>query len=347
MRRTKIICTIGPASRSRDTLAELIAAGMDIARINMSHGLYEEHSETIELVRELAALAGRRVEILGDLQGPKIRLGEISGSPSLQTGQEFVLSVEPRSGDAGGASVDYPGFCQDVPPGGKIYINDGLIELKVLAVNSKEVRTEVISGGELKSHKGVNVPGAKLNLPAFTAKDQRDLVFLTTAGVDYIACSFIRKAENILTIKKAIREAGKDTPLIAKLETGEGVSNSRQIMEEAAGIMIARGDMAVELPFEEIPLVQQILLDLGREMNKPVIMATQMLESMLENPSPTRAEMTDVSNAVSNGAWAVMLSAETAAGKHPVQAVNVMARLVERTEAALADGKIDFEDLDL
>ncbi len=347
MRRTKIICTLGPASRSRETLVELIEAGMDIARINMSHGLYEEHGETIELVRELAAQTGRRVEILGDLQGPKIRLGEVAGTPRLERGQKFVLSVEPHKGDADGASVDYAGFCQDVLPGGKIYINDGLIELKVIAVKDKEVRTEVISGGEIKSHKGVNLPGAKLNLPAFTAKDRRDLGFLTSKGVDYIACSFIRRAENILDIKEAITESGADTPLIAKLETGEGVSNSRQIMEAAAGIMIARGDMAVELPFEEIPLIQQILLDLGREMDKPVIVATQMLESMLENPTPTRAEMTDVSNAVRYGAWAVMLSAETAAGRHPVEAVKVMARLAAKTEAALADGKIDLEDLDL
>lgn len=345
MRKTKIICTIGPASEGPDILEELASEGMDIARINMSHGDHEEQARIIRSVRQLQEHKGQEVAILGDLQGPKIRLGEIAESVQLQAGAEFVLTVEPVSGNGMKASVDHPGFCQDVFPGSKVYINDGLIRLEVIEVGEKDVKTKVIAGGELKSHKGVNLPGSKVSVPALTDKDRRDLCFLAAQEVDYVACSFVRTAENIAAVKHNLREMGKQIPLIAKVETREGIVNAGPIFREAHGVMIARGDMGVELPFEEIPLVQKVLVNLGKQMGKPVIVATQMLESMTGNLTPTRAEMTDVANAVIDGAWAVMLSAETASGRHPVEAVKAMRRLIERTESALADGEISFEDI--
>ncbi len=345
MRKTKIICTIGPASRDAKTLAQLIASGMNIARLNMSHGEHEEHRQVMSLIRELSGKQGLPVAILGDLQGPKIRLGEIMDSQWLQEGEIFILTEEQVLGNSKKACVDHPDFCDDVFPGGKVYINDGLIQLEVLDVSNNEAKTRVVVGGELKAHKGVNLPGAKVSLPPLTDKDHVDLKFLMDEGVDFIACSFIRTEDNIKAIKQIMLEREKDIPLIAKLETREGISNSRSILDISAGIMVARGDLAVELPFEEIPLIQKVLLELGKEMRKPVIVATQMLESMTERPTPTRAEMTDVANAVIDGAWAVMLSGETAAGRYPVEAVKAMVRLVERTEEALEDGKIGFEDL--
>jgi pyruvate kinase len=348
MPKTKIICTIGPASWEPSVLEELINAGMNIARLNMSHGVHEKLELTIKQIRDISTRRGLKVAILGDLQGPKIRLGEFDTEPvELKPGAEFILSTQPLKGTIDKASVNYPGLPQDVKPGGKVFLNDGQVQLEVLETSEEEVRTKVLVGGEISSHKGVNLPGTEVSLPPLTEKDHTDLKFLVKQNVDYIACSFVRTKENIMEINNAIASLGAEIPLIAKLETVQGVSNFKSIMEACYGIMLARGDMAVEMPYENIPIVQKVVINTATELQKPVIVATQMLESMTHGSIPTRAEMTDVSNAVIDGAWGVMLSGETASGEHPIEVVKAMVKLVKRAEQAIADGKLDRSDLQL
>ncbi len=345
MPKTKIICTIGPASQDLEVLEKLADAGMNIARINMSHGTLAQHRITIDNIRKVAVRTGVPIAILGDLQGPKIRLGEFASEVELLAGDEFTLTTHPVQGTSVKASVDYAELPQDVRPGSIVFINDGQVQLEVIATGAEEVRTRVVVGGPINSRKGVNLPGTEVSLPPLTAKDKSDLQALVEQNVDYLACSFIRTRENLLEIKQAMLSLGADIPLIAKLETVQGVVNFRSIMESCFGVMLARGDMAIEMPLENIPIVQKVVCKTAGQLNKPVIVATQMLESMTHGLIPTRAEITDVANAVLDGAWGIMLSGETASGEHPAEVVKTMVKIAERIERAMEDGRIDAQDL--
>jgi len=325
------IATIGPASNSKKILAELIEKGMTIARLNFSHGTHESHRDSIETIRTITKEAGRSVKILGDLQGPKIRLGEIEGEKlTLKTGEEFTLSVEPITGNKKEASVDYKGLVRDVKKDDRILINDGAVELKVLEVKEEKVVASVVSGGEIASHKGVNLPGVATGLPAITEKDKKDIEFLLKEGIDYIACSFVRKPAHLEEVRNFMKGLGEKAPqLIAKIETIEAIENFSKIVKEADGMMIARGDLGVELPYQWIPLLQKVMIAECSRLNTFVITATQMLQSMIENPIPTRAEVTDVFQAVMDGTNAVMLSGESAVGKYPVESMDTLNKVSE------------------
>lgn len=336
MRRTKIVCTIGPASESVETLAELIREGMNVARLNFSHGTHEEHAKRLENIRQATVVSNRPVATLLDTKGPEIRLGVLKREPILlQQGQEFTLTTEEIEGDSSRASVSYKELPRDVQPGSVIRINDGLVGLTVKEVEGTEIRCEVVNGGEIGSRKGVNVPGVVVNLPAVTGKDIADIEFAIKHGMDFIAASFVRKASDVLAIRRVLEEHGSDIQVIAKIESHEGVNNIDEILKVADGIMVARGDLGVEIPTEEVPLVQKMLIEKCNKAGKPVVTATQMLESMVRNPRPTRAEASDVANAIFDGTDAIMLSGETAAGKYPVEAVRTMARIAARAEQAL------------
>lgn len=336
MRRTKIVCTIGPASESPEVLEQLIRAGMDVARLNFSHGTHEEHARRIAAVREAAARAGKIVGIMMDIKGPKIRTGVLKGGEAtLVEGMEVVLTTEPVEGTAERFSISYEGLPQDVSPGSVIRIDDGLIGLEVLEVRGTEIRCRVTDGGILRDRKGVNAPGVKLRLPGVTAKDVEDIRFGVEQGVDFIAASFVRKAADVLEIRRLLEEAGAKIDIIGKIEAQEALDSLEEILEVADGLMVARGDLGVEIPTEEVPLAQKRIIECCNRAGKPVITATQMLDSMQRNPRPTRAEASDVANAIFDGTDAVMLSGETAAGKYPVEAVRTMARIAERAEEAL------------
>jgi pyruvate kinase len=336
MRKTKIVCTIGPASEDPETLKRLILAGMNVARLNFSHGSHEEHGRRIDAVRQAAAELGRTVAILLDTKGPEIRTGELQGGEAeLKAGDRLTLTTEPILGNAQRVSVSYKGLPADVQPGSTILIDDGLIRLDVEAVEGTEIHCRVANGGLLKNRKGVNLPGVKVNLPGITSKDADDIVFGIQKGVDFIAASFVRKPEDILEIRKILEEHDADIQIIAKIENSEGLEHLDEILEVADGLMVARGDLGVEIPAEEVPLVQKEMIRKCNNLGKPVITATQMLDSMQRNPRPTRAEASDVANAILDGTDAVMLSGETAAGKYPVEAVETMDRIALRTEKAL------------
>ncbi|MDN4592943.1 pyruvate kinase [Polycladomyces subterraneus] len=336
MRKTKIVCTIGPSSEDPETLKRLILAGMNVARLNFSHGSHEEHGRRIEAVRRAAAELGRTVAILLDTKGPEIRTGELQGGEAeLKAGDRLTLTTEPILGNAQRVSVSYEGLPADVKPGSTILIDDGLIRLDVEAVEGTEIHCRVANGGLLKNRKGVNLPGLKVNLPGITSKDADDIVFGIQKGVDFIAASFVRKPEDILEIRKILEEHDADIQIIAKIENSEGLEHLDEILEVADGLMVARGDLGVEIPAEEVPLVQKEMIRKCNNLGKPVITATQMLDSMQRNPRPTRAEASDVANAILDGTDAVMLSGETAAGKYPVEAVETMDRIALRTEKAL------------
>jgi pyruvate kinase len=336
MRKTKIVCTIGPASEDPETLKRLILAGMNVARLNFSHGSHEEHGRRIDAVRQAAAELGRTVAILLDTKGPEIRTGELQGGEAeLKAGDRLTLTTEPILGNAQRVSVSYEGLPADVQPGSTILIDDGLIRLDVEAVEGTEIHCRVANGGLLKNRKGVNLPGLKVNLPGITSKDADDIVFGIQKGVDFIAASFVRKPEDILEIRKILEEHDADIEIIAKIENSEGLEHLDEILEVADGLMVARGDLGVEIPAEEVPLVQKEMIRKCNNLGKPVITATQMLDSMQRNPRPTRAEASDVANAILDGTDAVMLSGETAAGKYPVEAVETMDRIALRTEKAL------------
>ncbi|MBE3587688.1 MAG: pyruvate kinase [Thermoanaerobacteraceae bacterium] len=336
MRKTKIICTIGPACEKVETLMAMMRAGMNVARLNFSHGTHEEHARRIAAIREAAGRVGKNVAILLDTRGPEIRLGYLEKEPvTLQAGQRVVLTTENIKGTVERLPITYAGLPRDVAPGNSILIADGRIELRVLDASDKEIFCEVVHGGELTSQKGVNLPGVPVNLPAITEQDVRDIQFGIDQGLDFIAASFIRKGADVLAIRRILEERGADMDIIAKIESREGLDNLDEIIKVANGIMVARGDLGVGIPVEEVPLVQKTIIQKCNQAGKPVITATQMLESMINNPRPTRAEASDVANAILDGTDAIMLSGETAAGNYPVEAVETMARIARRTEEAL------------
>ncbi|MFQ5709280.1 MAG: pyruvate kinase [bacterium] len=333
MRKTKIVCTIGPASASEKVLAQLMDAGMNVARLNFSHGTHEKHRKVIQSIRSIAEKKGLPVAILQDLAGPKIRVGQFENGPiELKAGQSFVLTTTQVPGDEQQVSVTYPKLPQEVKARDRILLADGSIELLVKKTEAKRVTCEVLVGGELSSHKGINLPGSILSVKALTEKDRADLHFGLEQGVDYVAMSFVRRRQDILPIKAIMQQRKTHAPIIAKIEKHEALDNLDEIIEEVDGIMVARGDLAVETALEKVPLVQKMLIKKCNQVGKPVITATQMLKSMVENPRPTRAEANDVANAVIDGTDAVMLSEETAVGQHPVAAVKIMNRIIAVTE---------------
>jgi pyruvate kinase len=336
-RRAKIVCTLGPATRSREMIDRLMRAGMDVARLNFSHGTHAEHAAAVRLLRAASARHQRPIAVLADLPGPKIRTGPLErGEPVLlRAGQRFVISTEMRPGDRDGVSITYKSLPSEVHRGDRILLADGLIELRVESSRGSQIVCRVANGGQLGEHKGVNLPGVQLRVPALTAEDRKDLAFALQCGVNYIGVSFVRRAEDVLMAKKLVARAGAKTPIIAKIEKPEAIDNLDAILKVADGVMVARGDLGVEMSPERVPVVQKMLITRAREARIPVITATQMLESMTENPRPTRAEASDVANAIFDGSDAVMLSAETAVGRYPIESVEMMDRIVRVAEASI------------
>ena len=327
--RAKIVCTLGPSTASDSAIGDLIDAGMNVARINFSHGTHAEHAETIARVRRAAAARGEPVAILGDLQGPRIRIGELPGTVLLQPGDEVVLVPE-HLASAGEIPITYDALALDVHAGDRILINDGLLELFVMDPVPPRVHARVVHGGELTSHKGINLPGIQVTAPSVTDKDREDTAFAIANDLDYLALSFVRRADDIAVLRALIPPR---LLVVAKIEKDVALHNIDSIVRAADGVMVARGDLGVELPFEEVPIAQKRIIRLANLLGRPVITATQMLESMIEHPRPTRAEASDVANAVLDGTDAVMLSAETAAGAFPRLAVEAMRRIVAEIEA--------------
>ncbi len=340
-RQAKIVCTLGPASNSEEMLHDLMRHGMDVARLNFSHGTHDDHAKVIQLLRKVAAAQDRTICILQDLQGPKLRTGKLEGgAPVLLTqGQKITLTGREVPGTARMVSTTFP-IAREVQPGARILLSDGLIELKVKSVKGEDVECDIINGGMLGQHKGINLPGTALSLPAMTEKDCKDLEFGLKHGVDAIALSFVRSANDVLEAKRLIRSHGHPALVIAKLEKPQAIDNLEEIFDVADGVMVARGDLGVEVPAEKVPIIQKHVIRRASEWRKPVITATQMLESMIENPRPTRAEASDVANAVFDGTDAVMLSAETASGKYPREAVDMMARIIVEAEAHMQDNPV-------
>lgn len=335
MKKTKIVCTIGPASESKETLKTLMLSGMNVARLNFSHGSHEEHRARIESIKEVRENLGLPVALMLDTKGPEIRLGDFDvDEVELKEGDFYTLSMDPAvRGDEKRASVSYAGLANDVRVGSTILIDDGLVELTVQKIDNGEILTLVKNNGIIKGHKGVNVPDVKTSLPAITEKDKSDLIFGIEQGVDFVAASFIRKAQDVFEIRRILEEnGGSSIRIISKIENREGVDNVAEILSASDGIMVARGDLGVEIPAEEIPLIQKQIVRMCNEVGKNVIIATQMLDSMQRNPRPTRAEVTDVANAILDGTDAIMLSGETAAGKYPELAVKTMAKIAVNVE---------------
>jgi pyruvate kinase len=355
-RRTKIVCTLGPETATEERIEALIRAGMDVARLNFSHGTQDEHAATIARVRTLAERLDRPVAILQDLQGPKIRTGTLEGgrAVTLRDGQRFTLTTEPFAGTAERVNTTYAALPSDVRPGDTILLSDGAIELRVVRTDGADVTCGVVHGGTLAEHQGINLPGVAVSAPALTVKDRADLVFGVRQRVDYIALSFVRQPEDVREAKRLISDAMREQPelegprpeglhpsayaaettipVIAKLEKPEAIEHLDAILEVADGVMVARGDLGVEMSLERVPLVQKRIIARANALGLPVITATQMLESMIHNPRPTRAEASDVANAILDGTDAVMLSGETAVGEYPIEAVRVMVRIAEQTE---------------
>lgn len=341
MRKTKIVCTIGPASEGPETIRALIRAGMNVARLNFSHGALDEHLQRINNLREAAAEQGANLALLLDIQGPKIRVGRLKSGPvELIPGQEYTLTVEPYEGDETKIHVDYPHLNRDLRPGSVIYIDDGLLELRVQAVKGPDVICHVVVGGELNSRKGLSLPGVDVDLPPITNEDAAHIRFGVKHGVDFVAASFVRRGEHVEAVRRIVQEAGGSQHIIAKIESSAGLRNIDEIVAAADGIMVARGDLGVEIAAEEVPLAQRMLIRKCNLAGKPVITATQMLDSMIRNPRPTRAEVTDVSNAIFEGTDCVMLSGETAMGRYPIKAVQVMDRIARRMEQVIDYGAV-------
>lgn len=326
--RTKIVCTLGPATSTYDAIRALAEAGMNVARLNFSHGTHVDHAERIGIIRAVARDLGHPIAILGDLQGPRIRIGDLTHSITLRAGDDvvFVHEGEEATGDI---PVTYDALVDDVSVGDRILVDDGLIELVTLDVTAPRVHTRVIHGGELKSHKGLNLPGVQVSAPSLTDKDRADAAFAVSQDVDYLALSFVRRPEDIESLRALLPET---VGIIAKIEKDAALANIDGIVRAADGVMVARGDLGVELPFEEVPVAQKKIIALANRVGRPVITATQMLESMVTNPRPTRAEASDVANAILDGTDAVMLSAETAAGAYPRLAVEAMTRIIREVE---------------
>ena len=338
MKKTKIICTMGPRTMDKIILKELIAGGMNVARFNFSHGSYEEHAERIALVRQVSEQLGIPVALMLDTKGPEIRTGLLKDGKkvSLEQGKEFTLYTEEREGDETGCSITYQQLVYDVRKGDTILIDDGLIVLEVQRVSADKIECIIKNGGELGERKGVNVPNVKIHLPGVTQKDREDILFGIEQGVDYIAASFVRNSDCIMDIREILEDNhGRDIGIIAKIENAEGVENIDEILDAADGIMVARGDLGVEIPADQVPHIQKKIINKCNRKCKPVVTATQMLDSMIRNPRPTRAEAGDVANAIYDGSDAIMLSGETAMGKYPVEAVRMMAKIAETTEAHL------------
>lgn len=337
MRKTKIVCTIGPASESVENLTKLVNAGMNVMRLNFSHGDFDEHGGRIKNIREVTKATGKNVAILLDTKGPEIRIGKLKVEPiDLVEGETLVLTTEEILGDKDRISVTYDKLPNDVSIGSTILIDDGLIGLSVTDVQGTEIITRITNGGTIKGRKGVNVPGVKITLPGITEKDTNDIIFGIEQGIDFIAASFVRKASDVLEIRELLeKHNASHIQIISKIENQEGVDNLDEILEVSDGLMVARGDLGVEIPAEEVPLVQKAMIKKCNRVGKPVITATQMLDSMQRNPRPTRAEASDVANAIFDGTDAIMLSGESAAGKYPEESVKTMARIAERAESAL------------
>jgi pyruvate kinase len=334
-RRAKIVCTLGPATSSQERLNELVAAGMDVARFNLSHGTHEQHKEIYDRVRKAAELHGRAVGVLADLQGPKIRVGRFAEGPvRLGYGDVFTITTEDVPGDREQVSTTYEGLPNDVKPGDRILVDDGRMTLEVTDVDGPRVRTRVLVGGMISDNKGLNLPGVAVSAPALTPKDEEDLRWALRTGFDLIALSFVRSPEDADLVRAIMDEEAVRVPLLAKIEKPQAVERLEEIVDAFDGIMVARGDLGVELPLEQVPLVQKRAIELCREKAHPVIVATQMLDSMMHAPRPTRAEVSDVANAVIDGADAVMLSGETSVGNYPVEAVQTMDRIAREAERA-------------
>ena len=341
LRKTKIICTLGPASESEEVIRELMLAGMNVARLNFSHGTHEEQRGKLERVKKVREELGLPVALLLDTKGPEIRTGEFEkGKVELKKGQTFVLTTEDVLGNEGKVSITYKNLVKDVQEGDSILIDDGLIGLKVVKVTEKEIICSVENGGTVSNKKGINVPGVELKMPFISKKDKDDILFAVKEGFDYIAASFTRTADDILEIRRILEENNCNfIKLIAKVENDQGIKNVDEILRVADGVMIARGDMGVEIPLEEVPSIQKKLIRKAFETGKPIITATQMLDSMMKNPRPTRAETSDVANAIYQGTSAIMLSGETASGQYPVEALKTMVKIALRTEA-----DIDYDE---
>jgi pyruvate kinase len=346
-RRTKIVCTLGPASNSDATIEALLLAGMDVARLNFSHGTQKAHSAMLVRLRAAAERLGRPLAILQDLQGPKIRTGALAGGKpvTLRDGQRFTISTRPIEGTAEGVSTTYAAFPLDVKSGDRILLSDGAIELRALEINGQDTITEVVHGGVLAEHQGINLPGVAVSAPALTPKDRDDLAFGVRQGVDYIALSFVRKPEDLEEAKRLVAEqtpkGAQPIPVIAKLEKSEAIERLDEILAVSDGVMVARGDLGVEMPLEQVPLIQKRVIKAANARGIPVITATQMLESMISHVRPTRAEASDVANAILDGTDAVMLSGETAVGAYPVEVVRVMRRITETADTACEPGPVD------
>jgi pyruvate kinase len=338
-RRAKIICTIGPACHSEAAMRDLLRLGMDVARLNFSHGSHEDHARNIERLRAAAKKENRTVCILQDLQGPKIRTGRLDRHERVELKSGTTVTITPRdiAGTAARISTTFPDLASEVTPGTRILLCDGLIELRVRTVRGKDVVCDVLNGGTLGEHQGINLPGTALSIPAMTEKDRKDLEFGLKHGVDAVALSFVRSAADVNMVRQIITAHGGDTPLIAKLEKPQAIDHLEEILEVADGVMVARGDLGVEMAPEKVPVIQKHVIRRAAQWRKPVITATQMLESMIENPRPTRAEASDVANAIFDGSDSVMLSAETASGHYPREAVAMMARIVIEAESNMGE----------
>ncbi len=339
MKKTKIICTMGPNTGNKELMLKLANSGMDIARFNFSHGDYEEHGERLKLLKEIREETGKNIGALLDTKGPEIRTGKLKDGQkiTLKTGNKYILDINERIGDEQIGFVNYAGLIDDIRLGNHILIDDGLIELEVINICKEKgfIECNILNGGELGEKKGVNVPGISINLPALTDKDIEDIKFGIKCDFDFIAASFVRNAQAIYQIKDILKEAGANMMVIAKIENQEGIDNIDSIIEAADGIMVARGDMGVEIPTQEVPFIQKTIIKKCNIACKTVIIATQMLDSMIRNPRPTRAEVTDVANAVYDGTDVVMLSGETAMGKYPLEALQTMVKIVKETEKHL------------
>ena len=349
MKKTKIVCTIGPKTESKEVLKQLLEAGMNVMRLNFSHGDYEEHGRRISNLREVMAETGMRAAILLDTKGPEIRTIKLEGGNdvSLVAGQEFTFTTDRTViGNNKIVAVTYEGFASDLKAGDTVLVDDGLIAMEVKEVAGNEVRCIVKNNGDLGENKGINLPNVSVNLPALAEKDINDLKFGCEQGIDFVAASFIRKADDVLAVRKVLCEnGGENVKIISKIENQEGLNNFNEILEVTDGVMVARGDLGVEIPVEEVPFAQKMMIEKCNEAGKPVITATQMLDSMIKNPRPTRAEANDVANAIIDGTDAVMLSGETAKGKYPVEAVKVMTRIAEKTDPLIYTN-VEFENED-
>ncbi|WRS29787.1 pyruvate kinase [Actinomycetaceae bacterium MB13-C1-2] len=333
MRRAKIVCTIGPATESSEKIQALVDAGMDVARINRSHGLPEEHAKVIERVRRAADNSGRAIAVLVDLQGPKIRLETFADGPQmLEEGDRFIITTRDVPGTKEEVGTTFKGLPGDCRPGDRLLIDDGNVGLRVISVTDTDVVTRVEIPGMVSDHKGLNLPGVAVSVPALSEKDREDLRWALRQGADFVALSFVRDASDVNDVRAIMIEEGHFVPVIAKIEKPQAVENLAEIVKAFDGIMVARGDLGVEMPLEQVPLVQKEAIEMARRAAKPVIVATQVMDSMIKNPRPTRAEASDCANAILDGADAVMLSGETSVGSFPIQAVRTMARIIENTE---------------